>query len=917
MADSLPGVRLYLEYTTLPIQIVRPLQACAVGPAAQLVRYAEADERVLGSLGALDPLADAVHTYPNLVAGGVIDQDYVKLFAKDARVRYFEDLVGTDELVTQVSGKPDRVQIAGGVGFKANGSSYPRLAGLGDRDVQVGDKVNLRAVIASVEYKHATYVKALEAEQVAAVTSAAAADAANGPTQSAASTVTKLDAATTTNTLTAVLSGYDAWADGVLDETYTVEVIAGSVGGLLESARLRVTSASGLDDDLDVASGAVDSDFTVGARGLKLHWASSGGVDSVSSGSDLTVGEKWQVVVHDDYKAVTGTSAGTYTGAKDTTYLVEVTRGGTFAGSSKPQITCTTIHGTDASGPSTVTATATAVAVGTKGVTIAFSGSGVTGLRKGDRWSIPVTAAKDGAFTIIRLGNSLPEDMQDASDYDLELSVRRDLQVPERREGSEPDVNYAVEATQVSVPAGMVVRLDGFTDGGDPVDLDVVEASLYVEYRAWDPTLVTSGVDGIGPDDDIDLFIPGPLAMDNPLKWAVAKMRENTGATVWYSAVADPNDLDAWSDALVQTEGHEAIYSLFPVSTDPAVYDLVIAHCAAQSGPESGRFRVAWLLLTADPAKAIVSDATSSDLTTVLATFADDPETAGTQYTLVNVPAGNADFAVNGVRVGDVARAGYTTSWGEESYSSYPVADVLNEDTIKVVGGPAAAVSVAARLEIWRTLQKGELVDELKSVKSRSASELVRWVWPAWTVGARPSQADSFLPGSLAALRSGVAPHQGLTNLPVSGYAGGRSRLSNAQLDELAGAGVWVMALTNNGEVVSRHALTANPADLKHSEEMFQSNVHSVATQLRDAAAPFIGRTNVTASAAVMLRNQLESAIDGIMHASYVAPLGSQLKDGSTVKEVRESTVDGATFEVFFDLLLPLPNNHTNLHLSI
>src|SRR6266566_3429417 len=58
--------------------------------------------------------------------------------------------------------------------------------------------------------------------------------------------------------------------------------------------------------------------------------------------------------------------------------------------------------------------------------------------------------------------------------------------------------------------------------------------------------------------------------------------------------------------------------------------------------------------------KALVSSATSTD-TNVLAKLTDDPNTAGTQYTLLQVPLGNAAFVDNGVKAGDIVRFLFTT----------------------------------------------------------------------------------------------------------------------------------------------------------------------------------------------------------------------------------------------------------------
>lgn len=90
-----PQVLVFQEANTIPTALLEPLRGVVVGPNAELIRYAETDERPNGLLGSYDPTIDQDFTYPNRPVGAVIDQSYTKLFGEDLLLRYFEDLIGS------------------------------------------------------------------------------------------------------------------------------------------------------------------------------------------------------------------------------------------------------------------------------------------------------------------------------------------------------------------------------------------------------------------------------------------------------------------------------------------------------------------------------------------------------------------------------------------------------------------------------------------------------------------------------------------------------------------------------------------------------------------------------------------------------------------------------------------------------
>jgi hypothetical protein len=879
-------VEVYEEYRLIPAALTNPLRAVIMGPFASLFRYA--DSKAAIGVGGYVPAAATAYPWPSRPAGGVVDSDSVRVFVDDAELTYFNDPIGGGQTITPVSGKTNQISADGSGGFISNGSGFPRIAGLKDRDVRIGDRVKLRCSVSSVAYSLDTYVQGILADPTSSAVAAAVAGSANVTTQAASAVVAQVAGPTTCNELQADVSAYNSWPDGGVNDVYTVTVIQGSTNGDLTTARLRITTASGLDDVTSLAPDFVSEMFDAGRRGLQLHFSCDSSVAVDVSGDDLIVGQSWTVTVADDYKTVIGTSGGTYVGAIDTTYVVKVTRGGVFAASDpndRPLITATTAHGVDSSGPTLVSASATAYAVGSQGVTPAFSGSSVTGLRKGDIWTIGVTSAKNGRYSTILLANNMPTGMLSATDIDLTLAIRKDIELE--------STSWSISDTEITLAAAITAGDASLTDGGSPFTVPVTSGSIYVEYRAWTPyncgTLQTindvSGLDAL----------PGPIDPDNPLKYGLFKaLSTSNGTVVRFVPVCDPDDDSQWLNALGVLKGVRDVYGLVPLTHRQTVLDLVATHVTTQSGPTVGRWRVLWTALQATTAKPVVSAASSTDGGVVFATIADDAGTGGTQYTYVTVPGGNAQFVSSGVRPLDVIRINFGVTNSLPSYDTYVIDAVINEDTLRLVSGPATPIAVATKLEVWHSLNKDEQVQELVAQAGAYGNLRVRAVWPDTAVASGAVVDGYYLCASLAGMRSGIVPHQSMETLPLLGYGAvprSTGYFDDDQLQALIDGGVWVVARDDDGNVYTRGAVTTDTLDLNHSQEMIVTNRDSISYYRRAALDRFIGRANAVPDVLSMIKADIIGANEFLKSNSYTPSLGAQLTD-STITGLKISEIE-------------------------
>lgn len=918
MAYVLPQVTVFQEFNITAAAAAAPRAAHITGGHAKLFRYSNSDEKTTINLGEYDPVSDTAYEWPQRPVGSQVDFGYVKLYAEDALLEYFDNSASVGSLVAPVSGYKNRIRDAS-TSFKSNGSSYPRSASLYDRDVQPGDYVYVRGVVSGTEYTLNTTVKGFVGEAVAASTAAATSASTNKSTQTLSVTATTLGLKNGI-TVAANASAYDGRADGDITETYTVEVINSSVGGDLTTARLRVVSASGNDNQASVTPAASGSATSIGTRGLtvtftKNHTASASSIAEENNISelDLVVGQKWRFVVNQAFTAPSATKAGTYTGTQSTTYIIEVTKGGAYAAS--PEITVTTTTGYDISGPTVVSAANTAFSIGNYGVTISFN---QTALCKGDKYYVVATAASTGAYKTLVLSDDLPEGLLTATDLDLKLYIKKNLLIEKNLEADSPNVAYTTSDTEITVQSGILLYDDSWTDNGVLQALPLKGGTLFVEYRAWLADYVNA-FESVTNISELSAAL-GQASPDNPLYWGVYEALVNSnGQPVFFSAVADPEDATSWLDVLEILDGQTQIYNLVPLTTNGTVLNAWKSLVLSESAPEVGNYKAAVFSIDVPNQKAVIDATSSSDSSVVLAKLSDDPTTSGTQYTLLFVPANNAKFITNGVRSGDKARFLFSTDgFGNETYSEFVIDEVLSEGSVRLATGHTSAITVAQRVEIWRTLNRADKVLEAKAQIAQHKNRRVVVVANSTVALDGAVFPGYFAAAAVAGLRSGVLPQQGLTRVTVSGIddTGALiSGLNGSQLNQIAESGGWIIHKDADGNIFNRHAVTSDPTDLNSREEVVRVNVDSISYQYKAVYEPYIGKANVTDDILIILKSLFES-VTLALKSNGTTSTGSQLIDGAVI-QIRQHALFKDRVVIEADLTVPYPLNNIELKLVV
>ena len=935
-AYLIPKVKVWQEFTSRPTEL-GDLPAFITGPHFDLIRYSDADEKDSGSLGAYDPDTPVTHDGPNKAAG-VVDLTYTEVFIDDAMCRYYNDSIGSGSVWQGVLHSPNQVRAASLVLRTANG--YTRSGVFYDRDVAVGDYV----ILTQGGVSQTSYIMGFVADQTASVVGAATADSNNKNTQSSACSITQSAGAVNNISATPECSDYNGVADGDLSETYTVTVLT---GGAPSEAVLSVTSGSGNDNDAGLTPSAWGVATAVGTRGATVTFSNT--YSSSSSGNDnptgsvdnddvFVAGQTWILTVAQTWAEPVITSGGAYTGATDTTYVVEVMTGSLFA-DSDPIVEVRTTTGVDASGPHTVTAAGTTVSIGTAGVTITI-GAGAMGLCTGDKYYVQVTAAADAQVRTVVLAHNLRDEFLNAGlgvssssslggqigpDMRVQLFIKKDIEVTEDRTELPPLKNWTPSANSLWVNRGITTFDSSWTNGGTLLPLQVRAGNLYVTYRTF-TTAHCSGISSIKAVSQTEVeAVLGPASVDNPLSLAVWKACQNANYhRVYYLAVCPytigdaVDELEAYNDVIEVLKERPDLYSLVPLTKTATVIAALKTFLEVYDEPDQGQWYSLWTNVDVTDPYSVMT--TTNSGTTLLGTIEDNPNVAGTQYT--RMVLADANLTTRGVQVGDLVRYGYgVDGFGQVSYDTGVVASVVNEETLLLVSGASSAVTVASKVEIWRAQTSATLRTTAVSAATTQANSRIRVVFPDQLGNGGVTMSGVYLCAALAGLRSGVHPHQGLTNVEISGFDD-LSRVTEdvlpAHLDTMAENGVWIVTQDPNSDLVyTRHALTSDVSDLNVRDEQLISNVDSISRYMKNRLSGFIGRTNVAPSNMSNIVAEFRATKEYLKSAGFTPELGPQLIDATLTEPPRAHSTLVNTVVMVVQLTVPRVMDYLEVHLVI
>jgi hypothetical protein len=906
-AYVVPQVVVYQEFQQAAAGVTVVLPAFIFGPNYQLFRYGVADEKIKSAIGAYDYAVGNTAVWPNKTAGAVVDQAWTSLFMDTAWLKYYEEFAGggvsIKGYVNPTTNRAYRNRITSDSLIFASYGEWARSAAFKNRDVKAGDGVILKATVLGEEYTVTTKVSRLINDVIAADISAPTVDSHNAGATSAS--ITEVPVSGSLTDVTGVYSGtYDGIADGYTSESYVLTV---TTAGGFGAARFSVVSGSGTDTPVDPLVPLDGTAVDIGTRGLKVTFSTSGSAPHFSTGyvMRINVVQAWTPAVAAD--------SGTYTGANDGTYIVEVTKGGLWA--AVPHVFVSSTGTLDASGPYEVE-NATYITLPT-GVKVKLTGAGLV---KGDRYYIEVASESAGAIHTLELTNSLPlelfqvfseSDSPDPVDLDCSISIIKNIEVLRTRSGVIP--NWSTSVTEISVEPAILGTDSTWVDNlGNLLEIPVIKGTMYVQYRALLQVYVNT-FGSVTNTGEVEGLL-GPAVEDNPLSLGVMKAVTNSnGLPVGFMATGGgADDSAAFSAVLEKIYDRTDVYGLVPLTHNKAIQDMVLGHCLDASSPLRGRWRVCWFAAQITEQSAV--EQTDSDGNMLLCTVLDDPETSGTQYTYLNCDAAN--FITAGVLAGQTVRTNYVVNpaTGVEEYDEFVIDSVVSEEYLRLATGPSAPINIPTRFEVWKDNTTDDMALQVTTLAGSFGSRRAHVILPDKIGDGGTLMDGMFACCALAGLRSGVYPHQGLTNAQLFGFddCSRVTRLfGGRQLNTMAGAGVWIITQDNTGLVYTRHQLTTDMTDINTREDSMVSNIDSLSYYYLFffQNARYIGRRNITPALLTQLAADFDGASTGIISQGSRTTLGPQMLSATLVKLERHPTLlDRIVAQVNVDLPEPLNN---------
>ncbi len=816
-----------------------------------------------------------------------------------------------------------------------------RVAGTGalntsflGRPVAIGDIVYCYADDSTTAYKRRTVI-GLKGIDVAAVTGAAANSAYNPVTSLTADAIVEVTkptgwAITTSGTLDLNVRGGSVIGTKYAEEfTLTVRT-PGATG----TATVDITSKSGKYAATNVSTTSGGGDL----YGI-TNTSAGGELAGITilldppSGTTLTTGQVFTVRVYQTYERLTAgliasgyqiATGGTYTGTKDTTYLLTVKTGTAASGdtSTGAVITITDTAGVD--DPSEVTVTDnTAFNVGSFGVTATIKLTASSpdstvehgGLRAGDVYSVAASAAGQSSVTFDKVILDGPA-VDTTTFVDPSVAIKVQFRLAFTGEILATDAAdseaWTASASAISLNAAHSLFVNARSANNKWVTFVDGVGKVHTSYRAYAPAPSTQDKFAINSVTDITDDL-GTIDLDNDLAYGANEAFSGVqGAKRVYALRTAGSEVADFTAALRKIEATDMVYAIAVLSDDLDVMRAVIAHCESMSSKTKKNFRRCYVGTDSPGSYAVLTvKANSLNYTATISDYNGE--------NLLLTTADDVNFNTLGLEAGDLVKL---TATGAE----YEIADILSDNEIVLLTGPASPIGVAVPFQLWRadtpSSQKDYVIARSEALSSRRCANI--WVED----GKRLLGTDAvgtvipnrFVACEVAGLRCAVLPQQGLTNTEIQSVTDAPSmyvRYSLDELDEIAAAGTFVITQdAESGSMFIRHQLTTETSGGSlYYEDSVGVNLDNISFLVKDALDGFIGKKNVTRKTIA----EVDKAIEDILTASTLVPVtasyGPALNGYEGLAVAAHPTLKDR-ITVYAKLLMPLPLNNIDVTLE-
>ena len=333
-----PSVNVYQDFQVQATVETSPMPTVIIGPRNDFLDLNNSEDKSNAYVGDYDKTTDKTYPYPQKSAISEVNQDSVKIYLDDARLKYYSKVAGAGSQEFRVVTKArnwittvaplESERLSFQEYTNSAGTKYDRSLEFDNRDVKVGDIISIKGVISGTEYSKTSKVKSFRNNIIDSSIDQPTADENNHVAQAYSATITEgnlaghdqlaisgtyigslkdnvlSDIYTVTVTAeggnadiknpnkTVNNGGNTATSGGYFDnsqrDVYTVSVLTGGAPGV---AKLRVTSLLN-DDNESIDFSAFATNINIGSKGVWINIANDGSVSG-----ELVEGDTWEIEV--------------------------------------------------------------------------------------------------------------------------------------------------------------------------------------------------------------------------------------------------------------------------------------------------------------------------------------------------------------------------------------------------------------------------------------------------------------------------------------------------------------------------------------------------------------------------------------------------------------------------------------------
>jgi len=463
--------------------------------------------------------------------------------------------------------------------------------------------------------------------------------------------------------------------------------------------------------------------------------------------------------------------------------------------------------------------------------------------------------------------------------------------------------------------------------------LEVVSADVYLEHRFWNLGGNISASHGIIHNlFELENTFTGPLHPDNPLKYAIYKALQNSGATpVIYAAVKNPYDIYAWQDAFNRLSKNRNAYEIVPLTDDYTVKRACVNWVLSESSDDINRRKECWVYQPLDGYVPIMNYTQDNR---IVADVVDNPHTTLTDKDTKYVIAKKGDFLAAGVRPKDEFRLFLPNKNqdGTFDYVTVPISRVINSQTLllekdlkntdgKTDRKPWSQTTTAeisnARFEIWRPISSGfgENVERLNVWNNRRVI----------SVHPFDLEADGYrIPGYygavIAAARTAALPPNRASTLQrlwgIDSIGIRFDEYPESDLNALASVGTTLFTKDEDNTILIRHTLTTGDFEtINEREEMSTRNFDNISNYYTATLMGLRGNIHATKEGLTAVYDALLKTSEQLVRRYASNGISGQLVD-YVIVDIYIDPIFTDVINVHMNLELPHMANRIELYLT-